>query len=237
MAFPHSRPWQRGMGKALCFLALLLLSVIGAALFGAIHNQISYTVAPEYFHVLKFPQFGIPSDMRNRAGAGLVGVFASWWMGVLIGVPVLGFTLCRISGVAAYLRAGVTAIALVLGIALLSGLLALAAMTALTPSEIAASFNLPRGVSDPVAFIRAGALHEGSYAGGVLGLICAMVYIHIKGRRQRRAEGQDAIRGQDSRSDRGRVRLWRGDRAQIRGGGRSGCRGGYQYRRRAAHRG
>lgn len=177
------------MGKALGFVALLVLSVIAAGLFGALHNQVSYTVAPEYFHVLKFPQFGIPSDMRNRAGAGLVDVFASWWMGVLIGVLVLGFALFRISGVSAYLRAGITAIALVLGIALLSGLLALAAMTALATSEIAASFDLPRGVNDPVAFIRAGALHEGSYAGGVLGLICAMVYIHIKGRRQRQAEG------------------------------------------------
>ena len=62
---------------------LLMVGCLFAGLYGIIHNQISYTVSPEYFHAFKFQQFNIPPSLQNRIGASIVGWGASWWMGLL----------------------------------------------------------------------------------------------------------------------------------------------------------
>jgi len=69
-------------------IALFPLLMI-AGLYGALHNQISYTVSPDYVHAFKFQQFDISENLQGRVGASIVGWYASWWMGLLIGVPVL----------------------------------------------------------------------------------------------------------------------------------------------------
>jgi hypothetical protein len=58
-----------------------------AGLFGALHDQMSYTVSSEYFAKFKFIQFhlldpGVPERIR----AAKVGFLASWWMGIPLGV-------------------------------------------------------------------------------------------------------------------------------------------------------
>ena len=60
------------MTRLLLFLAYLLLAVATAGLFGALHDQISYTVAPEYFTRFKFIQFDllderVPERLRVAA--------------------------------------------------------------------------------------------------------------------------------------------------------------------------
>jgi hypothetical protein len=52
-----------------------------AGLFGALHNQISFTISHEYFTRFKFIQFRIPSTVPPRVGASIVGWLAAWWMG------------------------------------------------------------------------------------------------------------------------------------------------------------
>ncbi|MFD2857128.1 hypothetical protein ACFSZS_23640 [Seohaeicola zhoushanensis] len=51
------------MARAGVFLGLMGLAVLVAAAFGALHNQVSYTVGPDYFHAFKFRQFTIPREM------------------------------------------------------------------------------------------------------------------------------------------------------------------------------
>ncbi len=168
--------------KWLLFPLLIAIACLVAGLYGALHNQISYTVALEYFHVLKFPQFGIPADLHNRLGAAVVGVAASWWMGLVIGVPVMALGL-RIQGNARYFRTGMRAIGLVIGISAICAITTLGLLTLIATPELAAQFNLPPSVTDRVAFLRAGAMHEGSYAGGLLGLLAALFYTYRVGRK------------------------------------------------------
>jgi hypothetical protein len=77
--------------KGLTRLALLPLSLVFACViagaYGAIHDQISYTVAPSYYHDFKFIQFAIAPELQNRLGASIVGWSATWWMGLVIGAP------------------------------------------------------------------------------------------------------------------------------------------------------
>src|SRR6476620_12423474 len=75
--------------KAALFPPLLLAGCIISGLYGVLHDQLTYTLSPDYFHAFKFIMFKIPPSLHNRAGAALVGWLATWWMGVLIGLPVL----------------------------------------------------------------------------------------------------------------------------------------------------
>jgi len=50
------------MKKFLVYVLIVVLAVLAAGLFGIVHDQISYTVAPEYFTKFKFRQFGF-TDM------------------------------------------------------------------------------------------------------------------------------------------------------------------------------
>ncbi len=81
------------MIKLVLIPLLLVIACIFAGVYGALHNQISFTVAPEYFTQFKFHQFQIPDSMPHRIGAAIVGWNAAWWMGIVIGVVLIPFGL------------------------------------------------------------------------------------------------------------------------------------------------
>jgi hypothetical protein len=163
------------MPKIALFPLLLAAACVVAGLYGAMHNQVSYTVSPDYFHALKFEQFGIPEEFRNRVGASLVGWGASWWMGVPIGVPILLVAL-MMPGWKRYLTSSLTAFAVVALTALVAGLAALAwAYCTITEPSVSAS----RVVADPVAYARAAFMHDCSYAGGLIGIITGSLYLIV----------------------------------------------------------
>src|SRR6266404_8803101 len=77
------------MKKLLIYVLLVVLAVAVAGFYGIIHNQISYTVSPEYFTKFKFRQFGfVDMQLPERVRASMVGFLASWWMGIPIGLLV-----------------------------------------------------------------------------------------------------------------------------------------------------
>jgi hypothetical protein len=156
--------------------ALLAAGCVCAGLYGMVHNQISYTVSPDYFHAFKFHQFAIPEHLRNRFGASLVGWSASWWMGLLIGVPVTLVGLI-IPGPKAYVSRVLRAFIVVTATALAVGLGALAYAAGTITEDSLPAFWYPTGVADKVAFARAGMMHNFSYLGGFLGIITATIYL------------------------------------------------------------
>jgi hypothetical protein len=172
------------MMKAALFPVLLTAACLMAGLYGALHNQISYTLSPDYFHALKFHQFDIPSGLQGRVGASIVGWHASWWMGLFIGVPVLIVGLI-LPGWRTYLSRCLIAFAVVAGTALVVGLAALVyACLTITPASLP-GYWYPDGVADKVAFARAGTMHNFSYLGGFLGIVTGSLYLiveHVRGR-------------------------------------------------------
>ena len=54
------------MLNSLDFHVLLAAGCLNAGVYGALHNQISFTVSPDYFFAFKFRQFGIPEEFRDR---------------------------------------------------------------------------------------------------------------------------------------------------------------------------
>jgi len=170
--------------RALSFILLLLGGLLVAGLYGALHNQISFTVAPEYFTVFKFQQFGITTSMP-RLGAAIVGFRASWWMGACIGLPVVGLGFIqptlRLQVIRTLQAYGVcAATALLVGL----GALGLAILT-VDGSSIPQRF-MDMGVTDPRAFMRAGTMHNFSYLGGFIGIVTGAAFQLINALRSRR---------------------------------------------------
>lgn len=171
--------------KLLLAPVLIFAAILLAGLYGACHNQISYTVSPGYFHEFKFIQFGIQPQLQNRLGAAIVGWQASWWMGLVIGLPI--YLLClAIRGTMAFVRVFLLAALVVVAITLLTGLGALFAGHLAIHDDHLPGWMAGRDVTDPVAFARAGLMHDFSYLGGLIGLAAGAFIVIRKALRSRR---------------------------------------------------
>jgi len=170
------------MRIAAIWIVLLGAACVAAGLYGAVHNQVSYTISPDYFHAFKFKQFHVAPGLQNRVGASWVGWQAAWWMGVVAGGPLIlvgrklfaDWSIVR-PVLEAYLVLTITAL-LIGGGALLRAYLVIDAAH-LPP------FWIPPDAVDPVAFSRAGELHDASYAGAVIGVLSGAVWQVYRSRR------------------------------------------------------
>jgi hypothetical protein len=156
---------------------MLGTAAIGAVLagaYGALHDQVSFAISPEYFTALKFTQFwwadfGLP----DRAYASVVGCLASWWVGLIA-----GWVLVRVGFGESYTRREIfRAFAIVLGTAaacgVIGGLLGLMASRGdLSGWE---RWRLSLDLQDVPAFVVVAWLHWASYLGGALGLVAAVL--------------------------------------------------------------
>src|SRR5262245_48699964 len=64
-------------------LRTALAGMIVAGAYGALHDQVSYSISPEYFTKLKFRQFSYADfGWPPRVFAAEVGFLAFWWVGL-----------------------------------------------------------------------------------------------------------------------------------------------------------
>jgi hypothetical protein len=165
--------------KLAVFLALLCVAVALASLYGILHNQISYTVAPEYFTKFKFRQFGfVETPLPARVRASLIGFMASWWMGIPIGVLVGLAGLLHRSPSQMWrvtLRSMLIAVAFTLLFGLCGLLYGYIQTTDVNMEQYRAWF-IPDDVTDLRRFLCAGYMHNSSYLGGVLAIPVAWAF-------------------------------------------------------------
>ena len=166
------------MQKLVLLPVVVIFSCLIAGLYGALHDQISFTVSPDYFYRFKFEQFRVPEAMHGRLGAAWVGWQASWWMGVLLGLP-LGAMALIMPSRRSYLFHYGMALLVVLATALAFGLCGLLYAKAYYTAGDFANFITPAGVADPDAFHHVGYMHGCSYDGGVAGLLAGLVYLVV----------------------------------------------------------
>jgi hypothetical protein len=167
--------------KFLVFILLVVIAVAFAGAFGVIHDQITYTVSPEYYTKFKFQQFGLQdSPLPDRARAAIVGFLASWWMGLPIGVLVglMGFIH---HGHRRMYEVSVRSFALVVAFTLAVGLGGLAYGFSKTASINRVAYTgwfIPPDVVDLRRFLCVGYMHNASYLGGALAIPIAWIF-HI----------------------------------------------------------
>ncbi|HLX96234.1 MAG TPA: signal peptide-containing protein [Verrucomicrobiae bacterium] len=167
------------MKKIPVFILLVLFAVVLSGLYGMLHNQISYTVSPEYFTKFKFRQFGfVDLQLPDRVRASMVGFLASWWMGIPIGLLVgaVGFIH---SGPRRMFKVSLWSFAVVVAFTLLVGLCGLLYGYFETRTINLADYQgwyIPDDVINLRRFLCAGYMHNASYLGGTLAIFVAWVF-------------------------------------------------------------
>ena len=175
------------MKKFLVLPLALIFACALAGLYGVVHNQISYTVSPEYFHEFKFKQFRIEPNFQNRLGASLVGWHASWWMGLIIGIPVY-FAALFVRGNRLAIKVFLKAAMIVVILTLLLGVIALVIGYFSISDTTLPSWMNGKNITNPVAFSRAGNMHNFSYLGGLVGLLSGLIFTIISAWKSRQRE-------------------------------------------------
>lgn len=149
-----------------------------AGLYGVIHDQITYSISPEYFTHMKFEQFSWADfGFPPRVFAGVIGWIASWWVGVFS-----AWFLARLT-VPAWPPSEAWRITLggfgttFAGSALAAFIGAILGGSPQAVNQDWRDYADVLGISDVQAFVRTGYVHNGSYLGGVIGLVAACVAI------------------------------------------------------------
>lgn len=173
--------------------AMLAITLLGAALagiYGALHDQISYSISPEYFTKMKFQQFRYANfGWPQRVYASEVGFLASWWVGAIGGWLLARLGLDGFPPAVRH-RYVAKAFAIVFGTAVIIGGAGLLLGTIVTHhsdlrgwKEFKDAFDL----QDFPGFVIVAYLHAASYLGALVGVIAAGVYVWLTERRMRMA--------------------------------------------------
>ena len=169
------------MRKVSVLLFIIAVSPLLGGLYGIIHDQLTYTICPEYYTKFKFYQFGLATAGDEalfswpRLAVAKVGFMATWWVGLPIGI-VLGLLSLIFPDYKQMRQNALKAILLTMGIALVFGLFGLWYGAAVL-AERGVDWWLPENLIDRQGFIMVGSMHNFSYAGGLAGLIIAVGYL------------------------------------------------------------
>jgi hypothetical protein len=166
------------MKKVLVFLLLVVLAVVSAALYGFLHDQISYSVSREYYSKFKFVQFGLSGLESEHIAAGVVGVLATWWLGLPLGLMLAGVGFSHKNSTRMLVNT-LKSFGVVVVVALLVGLLGLLYGYVQTRSFDLAEYRgwfIPPDLIEPRRFLCAGYMHNSSYLGAVVALPVAIFY-------------------------------------------------------------
>ena len=156
------------------FLTIIISTVL-AALYGAIHDQVTYSISSEYFTVFKFDQFGF-SDWGNnnpRMTTALIGVLATWWVGLSIGI-FQGLVGLIHHNHKLMFRYVLNSILITLGATLLFGIFGY--FVEVLDAETYQNCCFPYEIKDGKRFKIVGSIHNYGYAGGEIGACFGVAY-------------------------------------------------------------
>lgn len=152
-----------------------------AGIYGVVHDQITYSISKEYFTRFKFIQFyyAEPASGSEREFAGRIGFLASWWVGALTAWVIARISLKQNGELPNWRK-------------MAKGFLMVFATSALVAAgggffgewktgsggavEKVESLGFV-GIEDAASFLIVGYIHNGSYIGGVLGTILAIIFL------------------------------------------------------------
>ncbi len=167
---------------ALRHLPLMLgISAVGALIAGAygiLHDQVTYTLSEEYFTKFKAEQFAWADlGWPRRMYVATIGFLATWWVGLIAGWFLARMTVPRLVRSMAIRRCS-RGFVWVFVLAVLGGLVgAWLGWKRMHDADLGAwqEFAKLYGVKEIGRFVWVGFIHNGSYAGGLVGLVVALV--------------------------------------------------------------
>ena len=169
-------------------LGYALLGSLLAGVYGIIHDQITYSISPEYFTRLKFLQFHYADfGFPTRVFVGEIGFLATWWVGFVAGWFVARIAVPAFPPPTAFCHAS-RAFLTILAFALVASIVGyLLGLLRRSNSDFSSWEGLAanRGILDLPSFVRVAYIHNASYLGGLVGLVAAIVRLRrLKGMAQ-----------------------------------------------------
>lgn len=178
------------MQKLKFFIFVILITPLICGVFGILHDQITFTISPEYFTKFKFVQFRLYDEylnlrMNNRVAAGIVGFKATWWVGIPIGL-LYGFLLVILKEQQNLYRLFAKTMGITLNITILFGLIGYGrGILAIKNHEIP-NWYFPADLVDIKRFVVVGNIHNMSYIGSTVGLMAGVLFLSIKKTKEKR---------------------------------------------------
>jgi hypothetical protein len=161
-------------------LAFTLASALVAGCYGVLHDQITFSIGPEYFHNFKFHQFSYADPgLGDRAFVSCVGFLGTWWVGAIGGWILARRVLSTCSRNMAYrrFRAGfLIVLAAAASAAILGYLYGLWQGPNADYSAWQPALQQYK-VSDVWPFMRVAYIHNAGYLGALAGLLLTYVTI------------------------------------------------------------
>ena len=172
------------MKKFLTLILIIITASLIGSIYGAIHDQLTYTISPEYYTKFKFIQFKLAEESPEahppnpRLWVAIVGALATWWMGALIGF-ILGLVGLTHTNWKTMFRVTLRAFTITMSAAFTIGIFGLIyghLFLANDPVESFSNWFIPDNIIDFKSFVTVGSMHNFSYAGGIIGLILGIFY-------------------------------------------------------------
>lgn len=163
---------------------VMVVGAMIAGVYGMLHDQITFTIAPEYFTRLKFRQFAYANlGWPARVFVAEIGFLATWWVGLIAGWFLARLAMPRWP-VAEALRRCLAGFGVIFLFAVLAGLTG-----SLLGIWHTADYSYWEGmcaeleVKDVPAFVRVAYIHNASYLGGLFGMGVALGGLFLAGKR------------------------------------------------------
>jgi len=182
------------MRKFAIFFLIILVATVIASIYGVGHDQVTYSISPEYYTKYKFIQFNLADSAaaqhmtQPRSAVVMTGVKATWWMGVLIGM-VLGLVAFIFPDADSMFSYALRALWLVLLVVILAGVAGgLYGHNVLAGKGV--GWWMPGDLKDRTAYITVGSIHNFSYIGGAVGVLAGVIFLVVRnGRLRKRLAG------------------------------------------------
>lgn len=163
------------MKKIGILVLTVIISIIMASLYGALHDQVTYSISSEYFTIYKFDQFGFLDWGNNnpRLTTALIGVLATWWVGLYIGIVqgLVGLLHQSHKHMFTYVM---RAIFITLGVAIVFGIIGY--IVGILDTQNYENCCFPYEIKDGRSFKIVGSIHNYSYTGGEIGAVLGIAY-------------------------------------------------------------
>lgn len=161
-------------------LAVAGAGAVVAGVYGALHDQVSYAVSPEYFTRMKFRQFAwADAGWPPRAFASAIGFLATWWVGLFAGWFLARAGLAEIPRPARR-RHVIRSFAIVFAAAVVTGTLgATLGLVVAHSTDLSGWRDAEQALEleDLRGFVVVAYLHAAGYLGAAVGLVLAIWYV------------------------------------------------------------
>ncbi|MBX9852274.1 MAG: hypothetical protein K2X86_11035 [Cytophagaceae bacterium] len=156
--------------RILVLFLMIVIAAVAGGIYGAIYDQITYSISSEFFTKFRFITFNIDPS-AERLGAARVGFLNTWKTGLVIG-GVLALTGLINKEIRMMVNNTAKAFLLVLIVAFVVGLIGWSVGPLPGQADPDAALN----ITDKDAFKTVVNMNNFSYAGGVIGMFLGIFY-------------------------------------------------------------